>query len=456
MLDSPVRIPFYRQSYSVEALVKRRARICQSVGPGKIVVLAGNTSTGAFDYFRQFNDFYYLTGIEVPHAYFSLDTTSGESTLYLPELDSKMERSEGAMLSTDDETRVQQLTGVTHVKGRGELAEDLKLHGRITISSLYGESPQVCQDVVRHQVHSFDDDPVREFKSTADILGDVAIRWGIELDDSVDLGNVLTDCRALKDKEEQDWMRLAGRVTAEAVNQAMQSTARGVKEYELAAIANAVFAVNGAIGPGYRAIVAAGDNIWNAHYFRNGKELEAGEHVLMDFAPDVHYYTSDIGRIWPVDGVYDDLHRELYGFIVEYHKVLKRHILPGLMPLKVMENAAEEVRPIIDDWSWSEPAFKQGAIDTLTFKGHLSHMVGMAVHDYGEYHDRPLEPGCVFALDPQMWINSHRLYIRVEDTVCVTESGIETYTEDCPLELDDVEALMKEEGVLGKIPKVIC
>ena len=114
------------------------------------------------------------------------------------------------------------------------------------------------------------------------------------------------------------------------------------------------------------------------------------------------------------------------------------------------------MRPIIDDWSWSEPAFKQGAIDTLTFKGHLSHMVGMAVHDYGEYHDRPLEPGCVFALDTQMWINSHRLYIRVEDTVCVTESGIETYTEDCPLELDDVEALMKEEGVLGKIPKVIC
>ena len=81
-------------------------------------------------------------------------------------------------------------------------------------------------------------------------------------------------------------------------------------------------------------------------------------------------------------------------------------------------------------------------------------MVGMAVHDFGDYHDGPLQPGCVFALDPQMWIPPHRLYIRVEDTVCVTEDGIENFTERCPLELDDVEEMMISSGVLEHCPKL--
>jgi Xaa-Pro aminopeptidase len=54
-------------------------------------------------------------------------------------------------------------------------------------------------------------------------------------------------------------------------------------------------------------------------------------------------------------------------------------------------------------------------------------------------------PGTVFAVDPQMWIPEEKLYIRVEDTVVVTEDGIEVLTQGAPLELDDVEALMARE-----------
>ena len=454
MTNLEKRAPYFRNSYSPENLVRRRSDVCNRLGTGQLVLLAGNTSSGAFDYFRQFNDFYYMTGIEVPHAYFALDTTSCTSTLYLPGLDAKMERSEGAMLSVEDEEVVKQLTGVTYVKARECLRNDLQLHGTAAVSTLYGEGAQVCQDVVQHQIHSYADDPLREFTSTAQLLEQVVTQWGIDVDTSSLVADVLTSMRSIKDEEEQTWMRIAGNLTAEAVIQAMCSTKAGIRESDLAAVASLVFSVNGALGPGYRAIVAAGENIWNAHYFRNNKTLLAGEHVLMDFAPDVHYYTSDIGRLWPVNGKYDDLHRELYGYIVEYHKVLKRHIKPGLMPALVMENAAEEMKAVIDRWYWSDESFKEGAIRTLSFKGHLSHMVGMAVHDFGDYHDGPLQPGCVFALDPQMWIPSHRLYIRVEDTVCVTEDGIENFTERCPLELDDVEEMMTSSGVLEHCPKL--
>jgi len=122
-------------------------------------------------------------------------------------------------------------------------------------------------------------------------------------------------------------------------------------------------------------------------------------------------------------------------------------------PDQVMDEAAEAMRPVWEAWRFSSDAHREGARRTLEFRGHLSHPVGMAVHDDGDYHHRPLQPGTVFAVDPQMWIPEEKLYIRVEDTVVVTEAGIENLTRAAPLELDDVEALMRGEA--AELPHVL-
>ena len=72
----------------------------------------------------------------------------------------------------------------------------------------------------------------------------------------------------------------------------------------------------------------------------------------------------------------------------------------------------------------------------------------MDVHDRGDYRSQPLVAGTVFSVDPMMWVPEEELYIRVEDTIIVTETGIENLTQLAPLELDDVEVVMKEKGVL--------
>lgn len=76
----------------------------------------------------------------------------------------------------------------------------------------------------------------------------------------------------------------------------------------------------------------------------------------------------------------------------------------------------------------------------------------MAVHDVWNYREEPLRPGVVFAVDPQMWDQQEQLYIRVEDTVVVTESGCENLTAAVPLELDDIENLMADPGLLQQVP----
>jgi len=177
--------------------------------------------------------------------------------------------------------------------------------------------------------------------------------------------------------------------------------------------------------------------------------------VLFDYAPDVAYYTSDIGRMWPVEGTYLPWQRELYGFVVEYHKALLRRIRPGVLAEDILRETAAGMRPVLDGWTFSKPLYRESARRMLEFAGHLSHPVGMSVHDPGDYRGGPLRPGTVLAVDPQMWVHEERLYVRVEDTVAVTGTGVEVLTSGAPLELDDVERTVQEGGgLLDRFPAI--
>jgi Xaa-Pro aminopeptidase len=227
----------------------------------------------------------------------------------------------------------------------------------------------------------------------------------------------------------------------------MRATRPGAYEYQLDAVMRYCYLVNGARDAAYRAIIAGGANAWYGHYNANDCVLQDGDLVLVDCAPDYRYYTSDIGRMWPVNGRYAPVQRELYGFIVAYHKVLLRLIRPGVTDAQIQQEAAAEMGEVVEATRFSKPIYEAAARRALAFPYHMSHPVGMAVHDVGHYRGKTLQPGVVLALDPQMWVPEERLYIRVEDTVVVTEEGIENLTVDAPLELDEVEAAMRAPGL---------
>jgi Xaa-Pro aminopeptidase len=121
-----------------------------------------------------------------------------------------------------------------------------------------------------------------------------------------------------------------------------------------------------------------------------------------------------------------------------------------------MAEAAAKMAPVIAGWPFSKPIYRAAAERMLAFQGHCSHPVGMAVHDGGRYFGRPMEPGLVFALDPQMWVPEERLYVRVEDTVAITKDSVEILTQGVPLELGEIEALMRDEGILQTFPPTLA
>ncbi|MGE4068734.1 MAG: M24 family metallopeptidase, partial [Vicinamibacterales bacterium] len=78
----------------------------------------------------------------------------------------------------------------------------------------------------------------------------------------------------------------------------------------------------------------------------------------------------------------------------------------------------------------------------------------MTVHDNGTIWGKPFHEGQVFTVDPMMWIRDKRLYVRMEDTILVTKDGIENFTDFLASTPDEIEAVMKQEGMLAKVPRL--
>jgi Xaa-Pro aminopeptidase len=442
--------PYFQTAFSIDEFARRRTALADAVGAG-VAVLQGMPATGAFDIFRQDNNFFYLSGVETPHAYLTIHGGNRRSVLYLLPVDPVLLEKEGAELNADAADIAIRLAGVDEVKPLAALAGDLAGARELYICHQPPEGREACQDTLRHAQHQAERDPWRQAAASFhSVIGRLCPSATIR-----DLSPILVGLRLHKSAAELKVMRWAGRLTAIAVREAIRSTVPGLLEGQLAAVADYIFSLNGASGPGYRPIVACGANIWNMHYYRNNCPLVAGELVLMDYAPDCSCYTSDIGRMWPVSGRYEKWQRELYGFVVDYHMTLLDLITPGKTCDEICQQASARLMPIVERTHWSQLGFADAARTLLRSEKQFTHTVGMAVHDGGQYKSEPLRPGLVFALDPQLWVPDQRLYIRVEDTVAVTDHGAENLTSDCPQGPDEIERLMSEPGIIRSRPDLL-
>lgn len=429
----------------------RRNKVLTQMGPHEVALIQGGPKESASERFRQTNDFYYFCKAEVPHAYLLLDGRTSDSHLFLPSQPQSRLKSEGPLLNSGDPDTARSATGVDGVHDLGELAGFLEKATVIYTPLRQGEGARMSWDTLqRAQQEAFSDpwdgrpDRMRWFANLLKTRSPAAeIR---------DLSPIINEIRLKKSDNELALMRRAGQLSARGVIEAMKSTRPGMTEYQLEALMRYQYLIHGARDVSYNAIVASGDNAWYGHYNANDAELLNGDLILVDCAPDYHYYSSDIGRMWPINGRYNAVQRELYGFMVEYHKVLLSLLKPGTTDDEVHKQAAEVMASYMADHPFSKPIYTQAAERALVFPYHLSHPVGMSVHDVGHYRGKLLEPGIVLTVDPQMIIPEERRYVRVEDTVVITEDGIENFTEAAPLELDDVEACMKEQGMFEYYP----
>jgi Xaa-Pro aminopeptidase len=444
--------------FSTEDFQARRERIFDVIGDN-LAIIQGAEDVQGFVIFRQSNTFYYLSGLVIPTAYMVMDGQRRETTLYLTHRDPIQEVNGGEKLSYEGRDLVLKMTGVDDVRPLENMAEDLyyelsstphpALYTPHSPDEKYLQSrDEMLAGFGRRVADPWDGRPSK----AGHFINLLRLRYPqFEIRD---LSPALDEMRTIKDEKEIALIRKASQLAGLGIMEAMRSTEPGVFEYQLEAAANFIFKANGARGPAYNAIVGGGKNAWFGHYSENSDPLVAGDLLLMDTAPDYRYYTSDVTRMWPVNGTYTRDQRDLYGFVIEYHKAFMRRIRPGVTPTELVEEVAADMREVLEGMSFSKEIYLEACKDALDFKGHFQHPVGMSVHDVGRLWGKPLEPGMVFAVDPMIWVRPEELYIRMEDIVVVTEDGVENLSANLPIEMDEIERIIREDGIVQDRPAV--
>lgn len=446
--------PHYQTHFPSEEFKARWATIFDKIGDRAVAIVQGAPLTRGFTLPRQSNEFYYLSGIETPGAYILLDGRTRKTTLIMPPRNERLERSEGKVLSADDAELVKQLTGadgVANTKAMGEewLSELMKapapaIYTMFTPAEGTAESRFELQNANAAIAADYWDGRVSREAHFVNLLRTRAPRADVR-----DLTPIIDEMRSVKSPREIALIRRASQLAGLGILEAIKSTKAGLYEYQLDAAARYIFLAGGARLEGYHSITAAGTaNIWNGHYYRNNAQLKDGDLVLMDFAPDYGYYTSDVTRMWPINGKYSPVQRELLQFVLDYRNVVMKLIRPGITTKEIIEQAKLAIAPVLARTKFSKPVYEQAARKMVeTSGGTLSHPVGMAVHDDGPYNRGPLKVGHVFSIDPQLWVPEENLYIRYEDVIVITANGYENFTDFLPTELNELEKLVGQGGI---------
>ncbi len=448
----------YQTDFPIENFNHRRTKLLDAIGNNAVALIQGASGQAGFSIFRQSNTFYYLTGLETDHAYLLLNGKNKRTTLYLPHRDEGREQGQGKILSAEDEELVKRLTAVDNVRGYEFLSADLLRTGLIksAVPLLYtplspAETGNDSRDELLYGQARTASDPW-DGSVTKESLFVQKINAQFPQFIIRDLSPILDGMRLIKSKAEIDLIRKATQIAGLGIMEAMRSTKPGVYEYQLDAAAKYVFYLNGARGDGYASIIGGGTNAYMGHYFHKTDILDSGDLVLMDYAPDYRYYTSDVTRIWPVNGKFDSSQKALYNYIVAYRDALFKYIKPGVTSDEVLDRAAADMKHYLNGKTFAKTQHLKAVQQGVKFRGHFQHPVGMAVHDVGVVHHVPLQPGMVFTIDPMIWIPEERLYIRIEDIALVTENGVENLSAFVPSSIEDVEKTIKEKGLIDFHP----
>ena len=165
----------------------------------------------------------------------------------------------------------------------------------------------------------------------------------------------------------------------------------------------------GAEGPAFPAIVASGPNAALPHHEASGREIGAGELVIVDMGAIVDGYCSDCTRTFAA-GEPSGEGAEVYELVRSAQEAALAAVAPGVRG----RDADAVARAAIAEAGHGEH-----------FGHGLGHGVGIEVHEpprLSRQSDDTLEAGDVVTVEPGVYLPS-RLGVRIEDLVAITAGG---------------------------------
>lgn len=423
---------------------KNRAALRSLMPRNSVAVLFANpvrnrSNDVDFEYHQDPN-FYYLTGLTEPHAAliiykedqeFKEDLKTNE-ILFLQKKDKRNERWTGIRL------------GVIEAVNRLGIKTAMENEKFLLFENDYEHFDKIL---------SFKSDgDIKNTTSKSDLYGLLQsfkfATQNLKNTDESDLPQIMATLRQVKSEEEIVLMRKAIKITCDAQIELMKALKPGMKEYQSEAIVEYVFKKNGAEHPGFPSILGGGENSCILHYDKNRKQLKEEDLLVIDIGAEYHGYSADVTRTLPVDGHFSEEEKIIYNIVLKAQQA-------GIDSCKVHNKfwiPHRAATKIITDELIALGIIKERYHVQRYFMHGTSHYLGLDVHDPGLHG--ALKPGNVITVEPGIYIPEGadcdpkwwNIGIRIEDDILITNEGPDNLSAKAPRTIEEIEALMKEEG----------
>ncbi len=425
------------EKIDTQLFITNRERLRALLKPASMVIVHSNdvlpTNADGTLGFRQNNDIFYLSGIDQEETILVLFQDFPDEALreilIIRETNEHIKTWEGEKLSKQQATEISGISKVIWTKNFDAILQKLVFLAENVYLNLNEH------DSGEWTFESRERRFIRDFKQR------------FPLHKIERLAPLMHQLRVIKHPIEIDLIKKAIEITEKGFRRMAKYLRADIAEYALEAELTHEFLMNRSRGHAFAPIMASGENACVLHYTTNNNQCKTGELILMDFGAEYANYNADITRCLPVNEKFTIRQKQVYESVLSVMKAAKKMIIVG----NTMENLRKDVGKImeqelitlglltqieIDAQNEDEPLYKK------YFPHGISHHLGLDVHDVGNRYE-VFKAGMVFTCEPGIYITKEKLGIRLENDILITENGNIDLMEGVPIEVDDIEALMK-------------
>jgi Xaa-Pro aminopeptidase len=417
--------------FSIEELAQRRTNLIEELQKERktgIVIIPARDGFSYGETFRQLDNFYYFTGLELPNSLLVIDLENKSSMIFVPKEDLRFSSASrpndfpGRPLLEDDEISNQSGLPLKDIADFSTFMNERAADGPKIL--LDNGKPGEFTSISENYIHT---------PSPTQILVQSIQKkhQGTRVENSY---NGIAKVRMIKSPAEIELMRTATEINVKGIITAAKTIQPGINERFLEGILEGDYKVNGAHRLAFGSIIKSGPNsLWPwrilaTHYNRRNRILNDGDLVIFDVGCEYKNYVSDVGRTFPVSGKFSTRQKEILTMEVSIADSIIAFIKPGIRFADIRE---------LTDRIIPEDAKKYMQVG-LFFGHHL----GLSAGD-PNLSNAVLQPGMIFTVEPWYYNHDEEISVFTEDVILVTKNGCEILSKDLPRTPSDLEKLIK-------------
>ncbi len=413
-------------------LAERRTKLIQILqrqNKTGLVVIPARDGFSYGETFRQLDDFYYFTGLEIPNAILVLDLADESATAYVPPRDLRFESS-----SRPNDFPGRPLLADTEIaKKAGLLLKNIETFAGLMDKKASINTAILVNSGRQGPLSYLSDDYIATHSPIQILMHALQTKHeGLRFEN---IYGSIASVRMIKSPAEIKLMRKAVDITAAGIKAAAKTIRPGIDERYLEGVLEGDYKLNGAHRLAFGSIIKSGPNsLWPwrilaTHYNRRNRDMEAGDLVIFDVGCEYQQYVSDVGRTFRVSGTFSERQKEILRMETKVADQIIAFIKPGIT-FNDIKQLTDRIIPV--------DAKKYMQVG-LFFGHHL----GLATGD-PNIPLATLQPGMVFTVEPWYYNHDEQISVFTEDVILVTEDGCEVLSKSLPRTPEGLEKLMKE------------